>query len=630
MSSRWLAIFMCIPLIGASQSKIDSLKTLLETAKKEGSKRNISFYQSHIGWNFLALSQYDSALRYYYESLNSLDSKPELTASTLECMGVAYSSKDYPDSSIHYYNKALTLYAELRDTVHSVSIEGNLAFIYEDMGLYEKALESAFNALTKLEDQKPNRTLASCYNTIGFIYSKTEDYPNALTYYTKALAVRRQMGYAKGVAQSYNNIGELYIRSHQYDSALANLFRSEAIKRKMEDKNALGVTLNNIGEVYLALSNAKKGEAYFIESLGIKRESGERLGEVIALNNLGGLKISQRDYKRAEIRLDEAETLVRKVGALDHLRKTLELKVKLYKAMNNYPTAFRYTEELLVIKDSLLNKDKIESLVAMQTLYETEKKEQHIALLQQEKELQRAEINTKMSWIRLLVVSIVLITIIGALSFYSYRLNRRSKRRAEMHLKELHHRVKNNLQILSSVFTLQSQYLTDATAIQAVKSSEGRVNAMALIHKKLYNGDKNLDINLNEYITELIQYLVQSYGYAQKELKLNVEIEAIRLDVDKAIPIGLIINELVSNAFKYAYTNQEHPELNVNLKLQGKEHLLVEISDNGNGTSTEIKIESPQSFGLKMVTILTKELHGKLNVQTNNGTGFYFNIPVSH
>lgn len=629
-SSCWFAIFICIPLVSASQVKIDSLKKLLEISQKNNDQKNVSYYQSLIGCNLLERNQYDSALTYYYQSLTDHSTDPELTAHVLECIAVAYGSKNFPDSSIYYHTQALALYTHLRDTAHAIMIEGNLAFIYEDMGLYEKALERAFSALARSEQRKPDRTLASCYNTVGSIYAKMGDHENALAYYVKALIIRKRIGYARGVGQSYNNIGELFIRLYRYDSALINLSRSEKIKRTLEDQNSLGVTLNNIGEVYLALNNTRKAAPYFTESLNIKRTSGERLGEVIALNNLGKLKISEKDLKSAAAYLNEAEGLVRKIGAPDHLRKNLELKVALYKATANYPQAFRYAEELLIVKDSLLNKEKAESLVAMQTLYETEQKEQRITLLQQEKELQQAEIKTKQGWIWLLVVSTILLVVIGALTFYSYTLNRRSKKRTEMHLKELHHRVKNNLQILSSVLTLQSQHLTDPMAIQAVKSSESRVNAMALIHRKLYNGDESLGINLKEYITELIQYLVQSYGYAQKEMKLNLQIEAIMLDVDKAIPIGLIINELVSNAFKYAYTVQQHPELNVNLRLEDKQHLLVEVSDNGNGDASSVQVHSPQSFGLKMVNILMKELRGKLRVETKNGIGYSLNIPISH
>ncbi|MBL0741454.1 tetratricopeptide repeat-containing sensor histidine kinase [Chryseolinea lacunae] len=622
----WLIVVVNLPFAGMGQSKTDSLKTLLKIARNQNNKTETAFYLSHIGWQFLEKGKLDSSLYYYSQSLATKSSKSEVAASALECIGVIYGSKNYPDSSIKYYNKAIGLYTELGDTTRGIVIQNNLAIIYRDLGLYEKALEIAFEGLATLEHKNPDRLLASFYNTVASIYLKTDDYQNTLLYYEKALQVRKTIGYTKGIGQSYNNIGELYITQRLYDSALTNLTTALDVKRGGGDNNSLAVTLANLGKVFLELNNPKKAKPYLVEALSIKRSSGERAGIVTTLNSLGKLNLLQKNYSQAELYLDEAEQLARVSGAPDLLRENLALKVATYKATNRFHESLLTAEELSILKDSLLNKDKMESLLSMQTRYETEKKEQHIQLLQQEKAMQQTALQGKQIWIRSLAIICILIALLASALFYNYRLSQRNKQRVETLLKELHHRVKNNLQILSSVLTLQSQRLTDAAALQAVKSSEGRVNAMALIHKKLYTGEQSLDINLKEYITELIQYLIQSYGYAQKELKLTLDVAEIKLDVDKAIPIGLIINELVTNAFKYAYNNQASPELNVNLTLSNKQNLMLEISDNGQGMPKNRP--SDQSFGLKMVDILLQELRGKLNIESKKGTGYFFQIPI--
>jgi two-component sensor histidine kinase len=216
--------------------------------------------------------------------------------------------------------------------------------------------------------------------------------------------------------------------------------------------------------------------------------------------------------------------------------------------------------------------------------------------------------------------------VIGILIYYNLRMVRKNKLHIETLLKELHHRVKNNLQILSSLLSLQSQQLTDDTAIKAVKSSESRINAMALIHRKLYTVDQNRTVDIKEYITELIQYLVYSYGYHEKDLKLDLQIREINIDVDKAIPLGLILNELISNAFKHAYENQPNPKLMVNLEYPDVHELNIQIQDNGGG----IGITDPKrkTFGMKMVSTLIKELKGTLNVKSENGTTYVLNIPI--
>jgi two-component sensor histidine kinase len=263
----------------------------------------------------------------------------------------------------------------------------------------------------------------------------------------------------------------------------------------------------------------------------------------------------------------------------------------------------------------------------MQTRYESLKKEDRIALLEKEGLLQAVELERRQIWIRSMGLAIVLFIIIVVLVYYNLRTVRKNKIHIELLLKELHHRVKNNLQILSSLLSLQSQQLTDDNAIKAVKSSESRINAMALIHRKLYTVDQNRTVDIKEYITELIQYLVYSYGYHEKNFKLDLEITEINIDVDKAIPLGLILNELISNAFKHAYQNQPNPRLMINLAYPDEHELNICIQDNGAGMPA-VDEKQRKTFGMKIVTTLIKELKGSLNVRSENGTTYDLHIPI--
>jgi len=623
-----LALALCIPLCCTGQSKTDSLRALLATSIREKDFDKAASHLSHIGYDFLTVHEYDSALLCYYRSIGYSTKKPELTASTFECMGVAYNNKGFSDSTLFYYNKALALYQEANDTAHVVIIETNLSLLYKNLGLYERSLEHAFRALAILEHQTPDRTLASCYNTIGAVYAKLKDYTNALLYYRKSLAIRKQIDYTKGIGQSYNNIGEVYISLQQYDSALTNLFRSVEIKKNTGDRNAVGTTLNLIGETYLSQGNVKEAEPYFLESLAIKKEFGERLNQAIALNNLAKVKLLLHDLSAAGNFILEAEDHIRVAGSLDELRKNLELKVQLYQNRSDYKKALHFANELMIVKDSLLDHEKVESLTAMQAQYETEKKEQQISMLEQDKALQHAEIKTKQTWIQGLIAIVTLASIIAVLLYYSYRQSQRNKNKVENLLKELHHRVKNNLQVLSSVLSLQSRHVTDENAIQVIKSSESRVNTMALIHKKLYSDQDNRTINMKEYIEELVTYLMQTYGMSQK-LTFTLDSTDIYLDVDKAIPTGLILNEIVSNAMKYAYHDHPAPSLQISISAPQSNELTLQITDNGPGIPEAAQHETPQSFGLRMVKTLTRELKGKISVQSYTGTTFTLQIPVT-
>ncbi len=587
---------------------------------------------SHIGYYYYTHQQYDSALHYYKSSLSVSNRKPDplLDASSLNSMGALYSRKAFPDSSIYYYKKALNLYHQLKDTVNATSLEINLSIIYKEIGQYEKALEAGFDAMTRLEQRKHDIPLTVCYNTVGSIYVKLKDYTNALAYFSKELQVSDEIKYSEGLGQSYTNKGEIFIRLRKYDSALYNLKQAEKIKRQQQDQNALGSTLNLIGEIYLDLHQWVLADNYFNEAFVIKTASGERTNQVVILRNKAKLQIALLNYKAASQLLSQAEILARETGVLDYIRQILEQKLILYKALKDNTKAYTVAEELMLIKDSLLNKDKAESLIALQTRYETDKKEQHIKLLEQDKLVQQAEIKSKQSWIATLIITIVFVIVIALLLFMGYRISQRNRHKVEMLLKELHHRVKNNLQILSSILSLQSLHLTDADAIQAIKSSESRVNTMALIHKKLYKDESNRTIDIHEYITELSSFLLHSYGYNSQTLQLNITGEGIHIDVDKAIPIGLILNELISNALKYAYPEQANPRLDIHFQLLPSTELKIELRDNGKGMATSETDDGTGSFGLKMVNTLIKELKGKITVAVQPGTAYTLQLPLHH
>lgn len=609
-----------------AQSKIDSTKKLLQNSIQKNDVGEVAYYLSNIGMLFLNSNQFDSAIFYYKKSLEStVELDPSLKASALNGLGVSFNQKGYTDSSIYYYKPALYLYKQLKETNSTTAVEANLSIIYKNKGLYEDALEYAFSAISKLENRPPDRPLASCYNTVASVYLNLKDYNRALFFNRKALEVRTKMGYPKGVGQSRNNLGEVFLVLGQYDSALYHLLLAKEIKQKNGDPAA--ATLNNLGEVFAKTNRYKDAAEYFQQALTMHREMGDQIGQLKSLINLGDLSLLTADFRKAKIYLDESEKLSRQTGSLEYLKQSLEEKVKFYKAQRDFSNAFLYQQELLQVKDSLLNVGKAEALSSLQIKYETDKKEQHIKLLENEKSLQGIQLQSNRNWVRWLIGSAVLLLIIIALIFYLFRISQRNKERVELLLKELNHRVKNNLQILSSLLVLQSNYIKDDDhAFQAIKSNEGRVNAMALIHKKLSINDRNQEINMKEYLPELVQYLVQSYGYPQHRLNLVLDIQEIKLAVDKAIPLGLVINELVSNACKYAFKEQTNPQLVVRLNQENKSEIKIEIEDNGIGF--EGSMDNPTSFGLKMVNMLAKELKAKIVFTTNQGTQFKMIVPI--
>jgi PAS domain S-box-containing protein len=194
-------------------------------------------------------------------------------------------------------------------------------------------------------------------------------------------------------------------------------------------------------------------------------------------------------------------------------------------------------------------------------------------------------------------------------------------------LKEVHHRVKNNLQVISSLLNLQSRYIKDKKALEVLKNSQERVKTMALIHEKLYRSRGLSRIDFREYIQSLITYLFESYSLQEGQVRLNMQIENVVLDIETAIPLGLIINELISNAFKHAFPGNRKGELRVNLeKSKGEAHghdrYTLVVGDSGIGFPDGLDFRNSSSLGLELVLILVKQLRGVITLEKENGTTF--------
>jgi two-component sensor histidine kinase len=188
----------------------------------------------------------------------------------------------------------------------------------------------------------------------------------------------------------------------------------------------------------------------------------------------------------------------------------------------------------------------------------------------------------------------------------------------ELLVKEIHHRVKNNLQTIISLLESQAFYLTDE-ALEAVLDSQHRVHAMSIIHQKLYLIDNGTSINMQLYIKELVLYLSESFAINGR-LSIATDIDSIDLDVSKAISVGLILNEAITNAMKYAFPSNRQGHITISLKTIYAESVLLKISDNGVGLPSELNELAPKSLGMKLMYGLSREIGGQLSITGTSGT----------
>ena len=186
-------------------------------------------------------------------------------------------------------------------------------------------------------------------------------------------------------------------------------------------------------------------------------------------------------------------------------------------------------------------------------------------------------------------------------------------------LKEIHHRVKNNLQIVMSLLNSQSSYINDESALTAIHDSQHRVHAMSLIHQKLYNSENLSSIDMSFYIRELASYLSDSFNTGQR-IRFEFDIEPLELDVSQAVPLGLILNEAITNSLKYAFPNEREGVINVTLSNTSGNQYLLEISDNGIGIPSHLKNKKAGSLGMSLMAGLSEDLDGSFSIEKNNGT----------
>jgi two-component sensor histidine kinase len=191
----------------------------------------------------------------------------------------------------------------------------------------------------------------------------------------------------------------------------------------------------------------------------------------------------------------------------------------------------------------------------------------------------------------------------------------------EVLLKESHHRVKNNLQIVASLLNLQSRQITDPATLAMIKESQNRVKAMALVHERLYRSDDISSIDLSDYVQYMATSLFKFYGITSATMRLVVDISKIRVDINRAIPLGLMINELLSNSLKHAFPADRKGTITV-LGKKDDGTIQIIVQDDGVGIPESLDWKNTESLGMRLVDSMTEQLQGTIELDRTGGTKF--------
>jgi len=202
-----------------------------------------------------------------------------------------------------------------------------------------------------------------------------------------------------------------------------------------------------------------------------------------------------------------------------------------------------------------------------------------------------------------------------------------SLREKEILLKEVHHRVKNNMQVISSILNIQSSYVKDEYALNLLNECQNRIKSMAFIHESLYQSENFESVNFSEYVSSLTKNLVHTYSINSQKIKLILTTDKLILNLDLSIPCGLIINEIISNSLKYAFPNNRDGIIFVTLSAK-KKKVTIEVGDNGIGLPKSIDIKNSETLGLQLIETLVDQINGKVKLSRNKGTVFKINFNI--
>jgi two-component sensor histidine kinase len=198
----------------------------------------------------------------------------------------------------------------------------------------------------------------------------------------------------------------------------------------------------------------------------------------------------------------------------------------------------------------------------------------------------------------------------------------------EILLREIHHRVKNNLQIVHSLLDIQSARISDKAARDMLRVSQSRIRSMALIHQTLYASNDFAKVDFGRFLDALVPVLIASYGVDSGQIAVHVDVDPVRLPIDAAVPCGLVVNELITNALKHAFAGRDHGEIRVALTRMANNETLLSVSDDGIGMPDGIDIAMTDTLGLQLVGLLADQLGGTLTIHRSNPTRLALKFPT--
>jgi len=548
-----------------------------------------------------------------------------LSADTWVLWGLVDYNRAAFESAIAKYNTAILLYHKLHKPRSEAVAYNNIGICETELSRNTEAIGNYMSAIKIFEKLKDSSNVASSCNAIAICFSSMNDYKKAIEYNLKNLAIRESLKDKIAVAQSCNNLGYVYKQYNRPDQAIVYLLKSIALYQNETDSSLLILPLQNLGAVMKMKGRQAAAERYLLRSLNICDRYGDKENKGRGDLDLAELYLAENKLPGALTNAKTAGVIARELQMPDLLMNAYADEAKIYAAQGNYKDALIATNRSNMLKDSLFTLAKNRSISDIETKYRTAEKEKDIAALSIKNQLETQVVTQQKKSIIVLVTGACMLVVLLVFAYRSYRRESRARQQVKTLMRDLHHRVKNNLQILSGLFSMQIGELSDGKAKNTLKENESRLASMNLIHSKLYLNEKNTQIEMTAYVSKLIEHISTSFD-AEQNITINMHFsdDVINMEADKAVAVGIIINELACNAYKYAF-NDGGGELTLALERDRKK-LKLKFSDNGKGLKTGNA--GKESFGLKLVRLMSKQLNATISCGNDNGAWYEFEMII--
>lgn len=550
-------------------------------------------------------------------------------------IGTIYKNLNNNDSALFYFNEYLDYYSDPIDSFFVANVQFQRGVVLMQMGKYSDAAEALIASVNLYEEMGEPKSQANSLNSLANVYKRAKLNEKALDIYDQVKAITLRLQDSTGYTIALINQGNLLSQINQVQKASLNY--QEALKFASNNTFLLGYIYENWGNLLVGEKDFENGLEKLQKSLTLRTGLKNPLQIYYSKKSLGQGYYKMGEYDTAEKYLTEVYDYAFNIDDFETLEISSNLLSELFKAKGQYKKALNFRNENQTIKDSLLNVSIVEKITEANAKYETEKKEKEIVQLKSENEIQYLKLKNRNfllagSALGLLILSIFIFLIdrsrkhIKSLNLQLNDKNEQIQKALEeknVLLKEIHHRVKNNLQVISSLLNLQSRNLKDKSAIEALNIGRSRVQSMSLIHQNLYQQEELTGLNIKSYFEKLTHNLFETYNLSNNEISITSQIDELVLDVDTLVPIGLILNELITNALKHAFPNQKG-EIYVKIYEQQQE-LKIEVYDNGVGINKDL-FDSNASYGNELIKALVNKLDGDIQINIDHGTQFIITI----